>query len=183
MSWLRGGALAFTVLAFWLAVILIASPLHQLGFALVPEAASLGALDRAEFDRQIVSYLVTGNTAHLAALNAQEISHLGDVRILWVSLGILALVGAAILARSQVGETDERPARWLVLGAGGASLGAFSSVFLWLHQMIFPNEDWLLPLETSLLTRAYPEAFFLVSWVIVLALSLGTLLLLTKRLR
>jgi len=178
MNWLKGLLLALTVVASWTALLFVLAPAHQLMFTVIPPDGPVSATERIQIDRSVSKYLLTGGrTLRRAAFTQQEQRHMADVRTLWLALVGIAMVGGAVQLWRPASENAAKAAAWITVAVGFASFLSFSAVFVRLHELVFPNQDWLLPTSLSVLTRVYPEQFFLVSWALVLGCSLLSMLL------
>jgi integral membrane protein (TIGR01906 family) len=114
-------------------------------------------------------------------LNERERGHMRDVRQVFVSLyvlaglGALVLVGAFLLARGPVA----RARLWRRLGmtgrvvavatiAGGiAGLLFFDAAFLLFHELFFPPDSFLFDPATEVLVQLFPEPFWVETSVAV----------------
>ncbi len=124
--------------------------------------------------------------------SALERTHMGDVQFLFQIVYLVALVSACVLATCLVVLIHRNRARALkavragaiamlvfiaVLGTLALTIG-FDRLFIGFHELVFANDFWLLP-ENSSLIRLFPENYFMSYFFIALAASIITALLLT----
>lgn len=114
--------------------------------------------------------LVGGVLVPAPFYDADEASHMRDVRVVLYGFLLLALASTAFLALALIrGSRDA--ARWKAVSRGGiwlitglVVLGvfafvAFDAVFTLFHEIFFPGGNWSFP-PTSHLIQLYPEPFW-----------------------
>ena len=116
-----------------------------------------------------------------------EISHMVDVKNLYTSLRIAALISLILavslsymmyrLNKEELYKTYKSiylGPLFFVLFVGGYLIIDFNAAFTAFHQMFFTNDDWLL-YSTDVLILLLPENFWMVSGLIILVLFSGTI--------
>lgn len=118
------------------------------------------------------SYLNWGNNLNESYYTQREILHLRDVKTLIICHYLALLLSAVALfalLTTRIRQ-EKRKARYLshifllapsilLLSILILSLFDFSSLFTLFHRLLFTNNFWLLPAESTLI-RLYPESFF-----------------------
>ncbi len=118
-------------------------------------------------DKQVTTFLYTGNGAYLSRFTLAEKGHLGDVRQLLILAAYIAIIAVVLLLFSWHWLTfQERqsillsPVLFLFYILPPVLLHQFSRGFLLFHQILFPQGNYMFPFD-SLLITTYPEKFFL----------------------
>lgn len=121
----------------------------------------------------IISYLRTGETPKNKLISKDELTHLGDVRhLIQITLTIfyvlLALAACAlmfliykhrILALKSIYYGGISTAATVVIALLILTV-AFDQAFFIFHKILFRNDLWLLPAESTLI-RLFPQEFFI----------------------
>ncbi len=110
----------------------------------------------------------------------REISHLKDVRnLIWLSWVFIIILTVPVLY-SFSKDKKEHLRKQMILGGLYAlaltillslTLISFSSSFITFHEILFTNNDWLLPASSTLI-KMFPEEFFLQSTVQIVLYSI-----------
>ncbi|MHB8071138.1 MAG: TIGR01906 family membrane protein [Candidatus Cryosericum sp.] len=116
--------------------------------------------------------------------SAVELAHMGDVQSVFQTVYLGALVSSCVLGVTLVLLTRRNRDRALqavryggigvlifVATAGTAALTVgFDQLFITFHEVVFSNDFWLLPEDSSLI-RLFPENYFMSFFFIALAAS------------
>lgn len=178
------GGMVFSVLLILLALslVLYSSSLH---------ASFLESEQQLVRDKQITSFLVSGDTANLPYMTANEVSHMEDVA--WLGTTMLYLI-AGLLSVLTFLVIHMRPEERFAMVLSPALLFIllqtaliqfftdFSDAFLKFHEVFFPQGNFMFPVD-SVLISTYNESFFagmtllfalliLALWLIAVALAL-----------
>lgn len=133
----------------------------------------LGIEDAREKTAKIVDYLKTGKAVENNLLSADETKHMEDVRglmkkamiTLGISLALAIILAVFILIKQKKGILDS-------LYYGGLATAiitivslliltvAFEQAFTIFHKMLFSNNLWMLPADSTLI-RLFPQEFFM----------------------
>ena len=126
-----------------------------------------------EVDRATRAYVVCGCTKGDALtvmrrfFDADEISHLDDVRRLFGAVRLTASVSGAIALLAALGMTRRRIRGGLLVDAaavvvlGAIAAVAFEPLFLAFHELFFPQGNFLFDPTRENLTLVYPEEYWL----------------------
>lgn len=167
------------------------------GFTSEEEVAAYVGLDEARQDalaRDLAAFVTgKGDALPTDVLNEKESRHMMDVRnivtaMTGMSRTCLTLAAALAVATAWTGLRLERRRRAVLLGALAgvgvlalAALGAafflhtagFERAFIGMHELVFPNDLWLLNPETDILIRMMPQLLFEQAAVRVAKRALG----------
>ena len=161
------------------------------GIALNELDYAVGAIVRYfEDDAQTLRILVFADGQEIALFSEDETLHMEDVKGLMrtifraneVALGfVLAYVAATVLWAGE--RSGRRLAKEALAAVGvGALVGVavgivalvgFDSAWEQLHEIIFPNDLWLLDPRTDRLIQMFPEAFWAEATFIVVGMALA----------
>mgnify|MGYP001039793121 CR=1 FL=1 len=179
-----GGVLSLFVFVLLLSTIIISfsSPVHKI---------FLEKNDtRISNDKQITSFLISGDENVLPAMTTDEVLHLKDVRrLLLISLLVL-LISFRLSRSAWNNRLPKRTYRLpttkpsyiqrfaMVVGAffiliflGISFIGKnFTQQFIYFHHIFFPQGNFFFP-ESSILIMTYPEQFFIFMGLSIFLLS------------
>ena len=126
-----------------------------------------------EHTTEIVDYLKTGETINNKLVSEDELTHLKDVReLIKNSLFILYLVSALAAFALIFIMLKQKPLALSPIYYGGIATAtviitlllaltlAFDQAFFIFHKLLFSNDLWLLPAESTLI-RLFPKEFFI----------------------
>jgi hypothetical protein len=139
---------------------------HLLAFALLAQtpwlyAALPGAEGRADALRETLAYYRGGPAP--AGFTEAELSHLADVRALFLLSYILAPLSILLLAALLALGNAKAILKWggllAVLLPLMAALIPFKALFAAFHRVLFEPGTWTFPLDSRLL-QLFPEGFF-----------------------
>ena len=182
MKFIRGILLALAIISSWLAVLVVAAPVHAFVFGRVPADGALNVNERIAHDRNISSYLLTGNEQDLNALQPIEVIHMRDVRQLYLWLVCMTVLFLALMIVTRAWQGAGFSVGLLAIVCL-VSLAGFQFFFRLFHELAYSNDAWQLDPAQFLLTQIYPLGFFAWMWGIVGLCSLLTLFVLWQRAR
>lgn len=161
-------------------------------------AEKLEAGDVFSINRDLIDYLYGQELKNKEYYNEQELSHLRDVRDIFLYLRILYVFLLAVLLpliyfSSFSKEKLERTVKistfmtWLSVILFSSIFLSFDKVFYKFHVLVFDNDHWLLDASSSNLINMFPAQFFantaaavLVVWLL-LSILIYLLILFLKR--
>ncbi|MSR86397.1 DUF1461 domain-containing protein [Candidatus Woesearchaeota archaeon] len=121
-----------------------------------------------------------GNSLDTEYYSEKEVSHLNDVRnLIWLSWVVIVLL-CIPLVYSLLKDKKEHIRKQMLMGGiysliltilFSLTLISFSSSFTTFHEIIFTNNNWLLPASSTLI-QMFPQEFFLQSTVQIVLYSL-----------
>lgn len=116
--------------------------------------------NNATVSNNIIDYF-KGNELNSNYFSDKEISHLKDVRnLIWMSLVILIILTIILLISISNKEIFLGSLFSIILTILLAlTLLSFSTSFVYFHQILFTNNNWLLPANSTLI-QTLPESFF-----------------------
>ena len=134
------------------------------------------------YENQVTNLLeyFKGNTLNTEYYSEKEISHLDDVRKLiwtsWVCIVIFILPILYSFSKNRKENLRKQIVKGgvyslLLISIFSLTLTSFSSSFITFHEILFTNNNWLLP-ESSTLIQMFPEEFFLQSTLQIVLYSL-----------
>ncbi|MFP4286205.1 MAG: TIGR01906 family membrane protein [Candidatus Izemoplasmataceae bacterium] len=117
------------------------------------------------------------------AMSPTEIKHMEDVKDVYTMLRILAIISLIIVISITI-IMAKKDKKWLYQTyknifylplaffafVGTWFLIDFNRIFTWFHELLFDNDDWLIP-EYNVLIPLLPQNFWLVSGTIIVVLT------------
>jgi hypothetical protein len=179
MRWLKAFLVALILLTTWTSFAFVSTSWHKLVFKIVPVdepylVSGIGDWGRESFDWGITQSFFGQNLADWH-VPADEVSHMADVRRVWLGLVAFSILGLGWLFITK--PVDVYAKASLVVGLIGLTTAiSFEPAFLLMHQLFFPKGNWEFSPQSSLV-QIYPEAFFVWMWGTIVAASGLTLLM------
>ena len=170
-----------TFFACLLTVVVFTAPIHTAIFHIVLPDGSVSTVERQTLDQNVVRYFLNGNQAQLSSLSFVEQQHLQDVRVRFVAIALASLAGIGFLLWAKPTVREWRQASAVAVTIILVTSILFEPLFLFLHELLFPDGNWYLPPDQYVLTQVYPLGFFVACWLIVSLGSWGLLFALGRQ--
>lgn len=179
------------LLAFWIAVTVNFSPIYYY-FVYHYDLGAKISLSNGELIRQYHQLLTYLNFPWIGSLNlkikmsATGLDHFADVKRLFI-FDYVCLVITSFPAVKEIYELYKNNTWWqlyqpvcyllaVVLGIFVMAVLDFSNFFIFFHQLLFRNQNWVFDPKTDPIIEVLPESFFAAMFICFFILFLGSLI-------